>query len=201
MQDVATKTSVGKILIAYYSRTGRTARVARDIAARTGGDIERIQDPRHRIGCLGYLEAIRDAVRGAPARIPPITRKPSDYAMTIIGTPVWAWKMTPAVRAYLRQTQQQLGHVAFFVTSGDTDVAKIVTPMEALVGVRAIASIGFNSRQLNDQKLYEEKLRSFLAAIGYSTTASATVEDDGGAFSGSVHVPISPSPTPMEHQW
>jgi Flavodoxin len=171
MQDVATKTSAGKILIAYYSRTGRTARVARDIAARTGGDIERIQDPRHRIGCLGYLEAIRDAVRGAPARIPPITRKPSDYAMTIIGTPVWAWKMTPAVRAYLRQTQQQLARVAFFVTSGDTDIARVAPPMEALIGIKAVASIGFNNRELNDERLYEEKLRGFLAAIGHSDTA------------------------------
>jgi flavodoxin len=199
MSDVATHAAAGRILVAYYSRTGRTARVAQDIAAHTGGDIEHIQDPRHSIGCLGYLEAIRDAVRDAPARIQPITRRPSDYALTIIGTPVWAWKMTPAVRAYLRQTQQQLGRVAFFVTSGDTDVAKILPPMEAMAGVKAIASIGFNNRELNDKRLYEEKLRGFLATIGYSGTAPAMMNVNPGAFSGSVHVPISCSPVPMEH--
>jgi hypothetical protein len=149
---------------------------------------------------LGYLKAIRDAVRGAPARIEPITRRPSDYALTIIGTPVWAWKMTPAVRAYLRQTQQQLGRVAFFVTSGDTDVAKIVPPMEALAGVKAIASVGFNNRELNDERLYQEKLRAFLAAIGYSGSAPVTMHVSPGGFSSSAHVPISSGAISMGHQ-
>jgi flavodoxin len=162
MANGATQPGGRKILVAYYSLTGSTARVARDIAARTGADIESIRDPGHGVGFFGFLKDTLDALRGVPAKIGPLARRPGDYAFTIIGTPVWARSMTPAVRAYLEQIQAGPGKVAFFVTSGNTDAAKVVPSMEKLAHTRVIASAGFNAQELHDQKLYEEKLAVFL---------------------------------------
>lgn len=153
------------ILVAYYSLSGNTARVARDIAARVGADIESIHDPGHGVGFFGYLKDSLDALRSVPAKIGPLTKNPGDYALTIVGTPVWAGHMTPAVRSYLQQIQGRVGKVALFVTSGNTGVAKIIPSIELLADTRLIASAGFNARELTAQGAYEEKLAAFLSEI------------------------------------
>jgi hypothetical protein len=73
--------------------------------------------------------------------------------------------MTPAVRAYLQQVGKDLRNVAFFITSGNTDVSRITPSLEALANRRAIASIGFNDRELKDPVAYEKKLSVFVERI------------------------------------
>lgn len=153
------------VLVAYYSLTGNTARVARDLAARLGADIESIQDTGHGTGALGLFAAAFDAWRKAPAHIGELQHDPARYTITVIGTPVWGWQMTPAIRAYLQQTHGRIQHVAFFVTSGDTDVGKIAPSLEAVAGQGAVASAGFSTRELNDPATYEKKLSSLAEDI------------------------------------
>lgn len=154
-----------RALVAYYSLTGNTARVARDLAARLDADVESLQDKGHGTGFVGQLQAGYHAWRKVPANIGAVQRDPSDYAITIIGTPVWAWQMTPAVRAYLQRMSRRFRNVAFFVTSGDTDVGKLVPSLEALAGREALASAGFNQQELLDPQEYERKLAAFVRAI------------------------------------
>jgi flavodoxin len=175
MTDSMETTSAGRILVAYYSITGNTARVARDVATRTGGVLESIRDPHHGVGFFNYLKAMVDAVRGATTRIDPITRNPDKYDLIVIGTPVWAWNATPAVRAYLQQTQGRLKNVAFFVTSGDTSVAKLLPSLEALAKRKAVLSAGFNASELKDQALYEPRLAAFVRGIERSRGATPAV--------------------------
>lgn len=165
MTNGTTQASGKKILVVYYSLTGSTARVARDIAARAGADVESIRDRGHGVGFFRSFKNVLDAMRRIPAKIGPLAKNPGDYALTIVGTPVWAGKVTPAVRAYLLQTQGRLGSVAFFVTSGNTDVARIAPSMEQLGHAKAVASTGFNAQELKEQNVYEEKLASFLKDI------------------------------------
>jgi menaquinone-dependent protoporphyrinogen IX oxidase len=160
--------SAGKVLVVYYSLTGNTARVARDIARRTGGDIESIRDSGHGVGFAGYFKAAVDAVRGASAQIGPLARNPRDYALTIVGTPVWVRNMTPAVRGWLQRCRADLGPVAFFVTSGDTDVATIAPDLESLAGHKAVALAGFNAKELGNRESYDAKLSEFLKALNRS---------------------------------
>ena len=41
-----------KILIAYYSKTGNTERVAKDLASQLGADLEKVIDRKNRKGIL-----------------------------------------------------------------------------------------------------------------------------------------------------
>ncbi|HEU4655430.1 MAG TPA: flavodoxin [Steroidobacteraceae bacterium] len=154
-----------RVLIAYYSLTGNTARVARDLASRLGADVESVKDRKHGVGFLGQLAAAIDARRGATAPIDPIQYDPADYPFVIVGTPVWMWRMTPAIRAYLQTTRSRLSDVAFFVTSGDTNIAKIAPALEAVLGKHSLAAAGFSARELADPTTYEHKLSAFVAAI------------------------------------
>ena len=166
-----------RILVVYYSRTGNTARVAKDLATRLGADIEDIRDIQHGPGFLGQLTGAFHALRQAPARIGTIQHDPTDYALTIVGTPVWVGQMSPAVRAYLRSVRERIQNVAFFVTSGDTDVNKLIPSVEAVTGRSMVARAGFNARELADVAVYQDKVSAFVESLNRSPTATGTVDD------------------------
>jgi flavodoxin len=50
-----------KALIVYYSRTGRTKKIAKEIQLGIKAEIEEIKDSKNRKGILGWLSAGRDA--------------------------------------------------------------------------------------------------------------------------------------------
>lgn len=105
-----------KSLVVYYSRTGSAKFVAETIAAELGSDIEEIIDLKNREGKLNYLGAAGDASRGKETKIGPMNRVPSDYDLIIIGTPIWAWSPTPAIRTYIKNNNLSGKKIALFFT-------------------------------------------------------------------------------------
>ena len=154
-----------KILVVYYSKTGNTERVAKDVASRLGADIEEIVDRKKRGGIIGWIFGGRDAMRKSLTEIE-IEKDPKNYDLVIVGTPTWAWNMTPAVRTYLQKVRDGLKNAAYFTTSGNTDPRKIVSYMEELSGKKAIAFTGFNEQELKNDEIYVEKLSVFTDALG-----------------------------------
>jgi hypothetical protein len=165
----------GKILVVYFSSSGNTARVARDIAKRAGADLESLRDFDREtpLGFMGYVKAALDAIRGRPAKIASVACDPRNYALVIVGTPVWAGHMTPAVRAYLERYKDELARVAFFVTSGNTSASKIVVPMEGIVGHKAEAFVGFDAEDLKDPRVCSDRAAAFLLALRQAPGAPA----------------------------
>jgi Flavodoxin len=170
-----------KVLVAYYSRTGNTARVACELARMLGADVEVLRDPDLGAGFLATLRASIDALREKPAKLGDLSFDPRKYALTIVGTPVWAGKMSPAVRAYLQRFGSELDHVALFVTSGSTPASKIVLAAEPLLRQQPDAFIGFDARNLADQRLFDEKLALFVNALQRSLLPAAVAEATSAA--------------------
>lgn len=166
----------GSVLVVYFSASGNTARVARDIARLTDADVESLRDPAHSGGFGGYLRGVIDAICAKPAQIGPLGRNPRDYMLTIVGTPVWGRHMTPAVLAYLQRFKAEFRNLAFFVTSGDTDAERIVPSMETVAGQHAIAYIGFNAAELADRATYEARVASFVKSLQAVPPPRATRE-------------------------
>ena len=83
-----------------------------------GSDIEEIVDLKNREGKIGWMSATQDASRGKETDIAPITKNPKDYELLIIGTPVWAFTLTPAIRTYLKNNDLSGKKVALFFTHG-----------------------------------------------------------------------------------
>jgi flavodoxin len=92
-----------KSLVVYYTRTGKTRFVAETIAAQLGADIEEIVDQKKRGGVLGWIMSGKDASRKSLTEIAQTTKLPQDYDLIVIGTPIWAWSPTPAIRSYIKQ--------------------------------------------------------------------------------------------------
>jgi flavodoxin len=121
-------------LVVYYSRTGVTGSVAHVLAGELGADLEEIRDRKDRRGLLGYLAAGKDAVLKRLTDIDPPQKDPTAYDRVVVGTPVWAFTMAPAIRTYLTQRGPELKHVAFFCTMGGGGDQKTFRHMADLVG-------------------------------------------------------------------
>lgn len=149
-----------KILVAYYSRSGITERVARDLAGMLGAEVEEIIDPTDRSGTIGYLKSVWHVVRHKDAPIRPPEHDPSTYDLVVIGTPVWGRGISLPVRTYLSQVHMLLPNVAFFCTmkgSGDTSTLE---SMADQVGKTPLAQIAFTETDIK-KGAYKDELEAF----------------------------------------
>ena len=121
-----------KSLVVYYTRTGNAKFVAETIAAELGSDIEEIVDLKKRAGKLGWMMAGKDASQEKQTQIGPTIRVPQDYDLIVLGTPVWAWKPTPAIRTYIAKNDLSGKKVALFFTM-DSNLKQAVEKTKALI--------------------------------------------------------------------
>ena len=121
-----------KSLVVYYSRTGNAKFVAENIAAELGADIEEIVDSKKRAGTLGWMSAGRDSMGEKEAQIAPTNRVPQEYDLVVIGTPIWAWRPTPAIRTYVHKNDLSGKKVALFFTM-DSNLKQAVEKTKALM--------------------------------------------------------------------
>src|SRR3990172_13104609 len=103
-----------KILVAYYSRTGTTRKVAELIAQKLGAELEEIKDTVDRSGIKGYLLSGRDATLKRLTELYPIAKNPADYDLVLVGTPIWSWNVSAPIRTYVTQQKNNLKSIAYF---------------------------------------------------------------------------------------
>jgi flavodoxin len=102
-------------VIAYYSRTGVTRKVAEQLAALLDADLEEIREVKDRSGILGWLSGGMDSTLKRQAQL--ISRhEVEDRRTVVIGMPVWGFKPPPAVRGYLKKVNLAGKKVCAFCT-------------------------------------------------------------------------------------
>ncbi|MDZ7612132.1 MAG: flavodoxin [Candidatus Moranbacteria bacterium] len=123
-----------KILLAYYSRTGNTKKVADFLAKELDAEVEEIKDEDGREGIGGYLRSGKEALKKAFANIAPMRKDPARYDLVVLGTPVWVGVMSSAVRAYIRKNKNNFKKVAFFTTQGSAKEQRVFEEMKKFCG-------------------------------------------------------------------
>ncbi|HNQ34869.1 MAG TPA: flavodoxin [bacterium] len=151
-----------RVLVVYYSWTGNTRRVAEAIARQAGAEIREIVEKQPRRGVRGWLSGARDAARKRPSEIEPPPE--GNYDLVIVGTPVWAFTMVPAVRAFLVQSRPRLRDLAFFCTQGSSGAEAAFREMEALGGRPPLGTLTVNVPELKDAE-WEARVRKFVEEI------------------------------------
>jgi flavodoxin len=123
---------MNKILVVYYSRTGRTKKVAEAVAARLGADIEEIVDTTPRKGLRAIFHSTLDGLFNRTTNIKEPVKDPYDYDLVVVGTPIWAGSVSAPVRDYFTWTEGSIRKVAFFLTHGSIGEGRVFHQMEAL---------------------------------------------------------------------
>jgi flavodoxin len=153
-----------KVLLVYYTRTGTTRLAAEAIKNSINCDSEEIVDLKNRKGIIQFIIAGKDALKGNTTNIKPIKLLPKDYDLVIMGCPVWASHVVPALRAYINQYKNDFRSVAFFATEGGSGGEKALKDMEDLCGMPPAAKMILTKKTI-DSKNYLNSIKDFVKNI------------------------------------
>ncbi|MCI9637329.1 MAG: hypothetical protein HFG77_13220 [Hungatella sp.] len=154
--------TAGRILIAYFSKTGTTREAAEKIQAVAGGDLFEIRTAE------AYPSSYQDTVDQARRELDQNARPAlasrveniNDYDIILVGYPIW-WHTTPmAVNTFLESYDLSGKTIIPFCTSGGSGIE------ESMAGVRASAGNGTVGVGLTANALTEERIRGWLAENG-----------------------------------
>ncbi len=165
-----------RILVVYYSLSGHTEFVAQQLAAQCHADLEPIKDRHSRQGALGYLRSVLEALFGTRPAIERARRRPADYDLVILGTPVWFWNVASPLRTWLERHRHELDHVAVFCTCGGSGHAKVLDDLERLCGRAAQARLVLTERAIG-QCQNDPAFRRFLRDIGREPSVKRSLPD------------------------
>ncbi|KAA3642914.1 MAG: hypothetical protein DWQ07_20545 [Chloroflexi bacterium] len=151
-------------LVVYYSLTGNTRQIAEAIAAAHDADLEAIEDSFNRDTSLGRPRSAIEGLLGLRSGIVPPKHDVSEYDLVVVGTPVWAARLSSPVRAFLSEQRAALKCVAFFCTQGGIGGKWTIQNMVKICGQQPVARMVISERQLNTA-IAEEKIAQFVNEI------------------------------------
>jgi flavodoxin len=148
-----------KKLIVYYSLEGNTRFIARLIAETVGADLLELK-PKEDISPTGFSRFLKgggQVIKNVQPELLPFDKRPEDYDMIVIGTPVWAWSYAPALATFFSTISLKGKRIALFCCSGGGKGRTLAKMKEKLAGNEFIGEIDFvdparRSRELNTQK-------------------------------------------------
>ena len=129
------------ILVAYYSRTEVTKKLAEAIAAETGADIEEIVSKVKYDGKIGFARGGKDAISEKIIDLGPFEHDVSDYD--------------------LKQNEGKFNDVKFFVTAGGSGFEGAIEQMEKYVGKAPLKTLTLVTKQVKHDE-FDEELASFI---------------------------------------
>ncbi|MBQ6100214.1 MAG: flavodoxin [Methanobrevibacter sp.] len=148
-----------KSLVAYYSRTNITKKLAEEIAGKLNADVEEIKPKVNYQGKLGYARGGKHAIQEKIIDLEPLNYDPKDYDMVYLGAPVWAGKSANPLISYIKQNEGKFENVKFFVTAGSSGFDSTFAQLEEKVGIKPQKTLALTTKEV---KKNEFDLSSFL---------------------------------------
>jgi flavodoxin len=105
-----------KTLVVYYSLEGSTRLLAQTIAQLLHADLlecKPMKDLRSK-GVSKYIWGGRQVIMKKKPKLEAFLVPPAEYKSLVIGTPVWAYNYTPAIRSFLSQEKLKNKKIGLF---------------------------------------------------------------------------------------
>lgn len=154
------------ILIAYFSHSGNTRAVAREIARQTGGDLFEIETdrfyPQDHDPCSRQAhQEVNDDIR------PPLKTHIAamdDYDVVFIGHPIWWYREPMVVRSFYEAYDFSGKTVIPFATSGGSDLHDTIADMKRYLPKSILGrGLCIGSYEVNH---CQKKIRSWIEKLG-----------------------------------
>ena len=152
-----------KILIAYFSHSGNTEKVAQEIHEIVGGDIVKIETvnpyPSDYHECTEVAKAEKE--NNARPKLSTVVTNMEDYDTIFIGYPIW-WHTAPmAIGTFLESYDLSGKTIVPFCTSGGSDIAESM-PMINELCQNATVKEGLTASPSN-----VSEIKDWLNELGY----------------------------------
>lgn len=166
-QNMNNKQSNQKVLVAYFSATGTTARAAEKVARTTGGELYAItpaqpytdadlnwNDKRSRSSVEMNDQKSRPALGGKRLDV-------SDYDIVFIGYPIW-WDLAPRIINTFIENHALKGKTVIpFATSGSSSIANSAATLK-----RTYPALNWKEGKLLN-RTDEKTIRTWIDKLGY----------------------------------
>lgn len=166
-QDMNSKQSDHKVLVAYFSATGTTVRAAQKVAAATGGELYAItpsqpytdadldwHDKQSRSSVEMNDPKSRPAIKGRMENI-------ADYDVVFIGYPIW-WDLAPRIINTFIESHDLKGKTVIpFATSGGSTLAGSATALK-----KAYPTLNWKEGRLLN-RADEKTVRTWIEKLGF----------------------------------
>ena len=105
-----------KSLVIYYSKTGNTKLIAEAIASELKADLFEIQRQKDikSSGFRLYFRGGFESMTKKNIRLEKTDIDFSKYDLIFLGTPVWAWRLNPVVRSFLKKVKIEKKNLGLF---------------------------------------------------------------------------------------
>lgn len=155
-----------RILVVYYSRTGKNERLAKLLQEKLNCEIERVEEFTRRDGVLGFLKSGMQAVLKRETEIKPVGKDPGDFDVTVIVSPVWAGRIPPPIRTYVHIFRGRFKRLAYAsISYSGPGNSSVLRDLESLAQKRADVSMLLREKDLGSQA-YFSSVDSFLEKLG-----------------------------------
>ena len=152
-----------KVLIVYYSRTGVTKKIANILKEKLNADIEEITDNNHYKGKIGWIKGGFKASTGRLSEINPTSKNPSNYDLTIIGSPVWASNIATPVATYINRNIKDFKKIAGFVTCMSGGYEKALVKMSEECDKQLECTLALTTKDIEEN--LEKNINTFIDKI------------------------------------
>jgi flavodoxin len=106
-----------KTAIVYYSRTGNTRTACKALQKDLGCDIIEIKDLKNRAGGWGFFTSTIGTLFETHTKIDPVHPELAPYNAVIIGSPIWAGKLSTAIRTFIAENRFDGKKVVLYTTT------------------------------------------------------------------------------------
>lgn len=131
-----------KIGIIFHSYSGITRSIAERVQAATGGDLIEARPRRPYTTLTAYSFGCIRARAEEAEPIEPSTIDVAPYDLIVLGTPVWAWKTTPATNAAINALQNCAGKRAVVFATCGSQAGDAIPIMERALGKKGVSVVG-----------------------------------------------------------
>ncbi|MHA2270099.1 MAG: flavodoxin family protein [Promethearchaeota archaeon] len=156
-----------KILIVYYSLTGNTKFIAEVLRESTESDILELKpikelkaDSSSRFIWGGYQSTMK-----IKPKLMGFDINPLEYDIIILGTPVWAWNISPPMRSFLSKFDFSGKNVVLWMCHAGDGVKAMKRFRETLNDANTVGSISFQDPLKKDSDEKKEKAISWIKGI------------------------------------
>ncbi|WP_304125000.1 flavodoxin [Methanosphaera cuniculi] len=142
-----------KSAVIYYSRTGKTRYVAKEIEKMTDATDMEIKDLTNRSGISAYISCALDILDNKITYIKPKHVDITDYDKIYIGTPVWGSNIAPAIFEIINRTDFRGKDVVTYVTfkgAGEIKALDVLNNLIKQKGGNIVKSFAIGSKDVNE---------------------------------------------------
>lgn len=152
-------------IILYYSKTGNNRKLGEILKEKLNFSVEEIIDKKRREGVLGFIVSGYDSLTKRLTQIEKIKSNIESFDHIIIGTPIWAGNITPAIRTFLVENKNKIKSYSIFsVSELGKKNSKILNDIEKIVGFKPKSYVFIKNVELK-KNLVEEKINRFVENV------------------------------------